>query len=324
MAAEAATHDFRAISVDTLQPKRVPPIDLYLKREEEKDPFLFRSRTLPIDKEVLKSLTDNNIAYLYVTHEDFEKYERYLNQYLVSIVNDPNVPIESKCEVTYNYSSQLMQKVYDSEDPAEVVHASEQVVNMVIDVIFQDKKAAHNFLLKTATDFALYSHSVNVCLLGVSLARRALGISKQEALERFGQGLLLHDIGMTTVAHEIYEREDPLTTTSNEEYRRHPIRGLEIVQEFMPISKECEEIILSHHERCNGSGYPEGLRGDQIPIGAKICAIADVFDSLNTKTAYRERMPSFQALKAMQKKVPKEFDETFFREFLFLFLPPME
>jgi HD-GYP domain-containing protein (c-di-GMP phosphodiesterase class II) len=285
---------------------------------------LLRSRSLPIDSELLQSLKERNIRTVYLTPADYEIYENYLNEYIQSVVENPEIPVESKCEVTYNLSTQLMQQVYESSSPAEVVNASEQVVNMIIEVIFRDKKASHNFLVRTSMDFALYTHSVNVCLLGVSLARNALGISKQDALERYGPGFLLHDIGMTTIPLELYEKSDPLTEPEWKELRQHSQRGLKLVREFTKLPRESEAIIAYHHERMDGSGYPKGLTGDKIPVGARICAIADAFDALNTTTPYRERLPSFEALKEMRKTMGTQFDERFFKEFLYLFLPPAE
>ena len=215
-----------------------------------------------------------------------------------------------------------MQRVYESSNPADVVKASSQVVNMVIDVIFQDEKAAHNFLIRTSMDYALYTHSVNVCLLGVSLARRALGISKQDALSRFGPWFLLHDIGLSTLPPEMYKNIDPLDSNLSKEYREHPIKSLELVKEFMDVNQEGESIILQHHEHIDGSGYPVGLRGKDISVGARICALADTFDILNTQTEFRERKPSFVALKEIRKFIPSRYDERLFKEFLFMFIPP--
>ncbi|MDX9755311.1 MAG: HD domain-containing phosphohydrolase, partial [bacterium] len=165
-------------------------------------------------------------------------------------------------------------------------------------------------------------HAVHVCMLGVALAKRALGISKEEALHRFGPGLLLHDLGLTEMPKDLYERYDPLNPILESEFRRHPEAGLALVQEFMDLTPESESIILHHHERLDGSGFPMGIAGDELSDGAKICAIVDTFDLLNTRTRYRERLPSFEALKAMKRGVPWQLDESLFHEFVRIFLPP--
>ena len=89
MALTIESLDYRTIAVDTLQPNRVPAIDLYLQREGEEKPLLFRSRTLPVDREVVRSLNEHKIENLLVTVDDFEIYEAYLNRYLLSIIRDP-------------------------------------------------------------------------------------------------------------------------------------------------------------------------------------------------------------------------------------------
>ena len=115
---------------------------------------------------------------------------------------------------------------------------------------------------------------------------------------------------------------NPLDLSVPKEIRDHTEKSFEMVKEFMKVDPESEAIILHHHEHLDGSGYPFGLRGKEISTGARICALADAFDIINTNTSARERKPSFLALKDLRKVIPKWFDERLFKEFLFMFLPP--
>ena len=94
------------------------------------------------------------------------------------------------------------------------------------------------------------------------------------------------------------------------------------------LSKEAKFIVMQHHERHNGKGYPNGLQGDEIHVYSKICCIADAFDALTAKRPYKKELSAFESLKIMQKDMRNEFDPYFFEQFVMLFsvkkkyLPP--
>ena len=90
----------------------------------------------------------------------------------------------------------------------------------------------------------------------------------------------------------------------------------------MDVTKEMEEIILQHQERLDGSGYPYSLVGEQISVGARICAIAKMFDERSTNKPTKSRMNSFEALTSMRAEIPHHIDGELYRDFVYLFLPP--
>ena len=101
--------------------------------------------------------------------------------------------------------------------------------------------------------------------------------------------------------------------------KQHPEHGCTILKETDQINTTIERIVLEHHERPEGTGYPYGLSGDEIDPAAKICCIADVFDALTTVRSYRDALPTFEALSIMRYKMGNHFDWTFFEEFVMLF-----
>lgn len=127
----------------------------------------------------------------------------------------------------------------------------------------------------------LYAHSVNVSVLMIGFAS-VLGYSKDLILEA-GMAGFLHDIGMVRLPEELVSREGLHTRQEIESVKKHPSYGIEIVQKFnKELPASVFHVIAEHHERFNGSGYPQSLKGDQINQMALICAIADVYDRLTT------------------------------------------
>lgn len=322
MPEQAANTELFPIAVDSVNIKRIPPMDIYLQRDSDSEYLLFTSRSLPLDEEDYALLKERENSILWVRELDFQVYEDFLNYNVLDIIQDKSIPVETKCELTYNASTEIMHKVFESQNPEAVIEASEKVLTPVIEVIFGDHSAAHQFILQSSTDFHLYSHSVNVCLYGMALARRSLGISKQEAMTRFGPGFLLHDLAKNSIPKEILDKDEPLTEDEEQLIRRTPIESLKMVKEFMEVSKEMEEIILQHQERLDGSGYPYGLVGNQISVGARMCAIAKIFDERSTNKPTQSRLNSFDALMSMREEIPHHLDNELYKDFVYLFLPP--
>lgn len=141
-----------------------------------------------------------------------------------------------------------------------------------------------------AKDHYTHGHTNRVTALGLAIAKKMAHQNKTYAAAAFMENLhvacLLHDIGKIGVPEAILNKTEPLTQKEWIKIKEHPMIGVNILQSI----KELEEVILGvkyHHERYDGSGYPEGLKGDQIPIIASIISVADAFDAMTTNRVYR-------------------------------------
>jgi HD-GYP domain-containing protein (c-di-GMP phosphodiesterase class II) len=105
----------------------------------------------------------------------------------------------------------------------------------------------------------------------------------------------VHDIGKVRVPREILEKPAPLSEAEWDVVRRHPVWGVELLAE-LASPWDIGPMVRWHHERVDGTGYPDGLRGDQIPLGAQVIAIADVYDALTTARSYRPAMTPDRAV----------------------------
>jgi HD-GYP domain-containing protein (c-di-GMP phosphodiesterase class II) len=127
-------------------------------------------------------------------------------------------------------------------------------------------------------------HSERVGAWSRRLAAR-LGVGADDA-ERIGQAGLLHDIGKIGVPESVLGKRGALADEEWEVMRRHPLLGAQIVAPFEMLAG-VDILIRHHHERVDGSGYPDGLRGDAVPLGCRIIAVADVYDALTSDRPYR-------------------------------------
>lgn len=141
-------------------------------------------------------------------------------------------------------------------------------------------------------------HSRNVKAYSTAISEE-LGLS-DEMQERIGNSALLHDLGKIGIPNEILKKTGPLTPEEKQIIRQHPIGSTQILIPTGFFPKELP-IIRHHHERFDGTGYPDGLKGKQIEIGARIIAVADSFDSMTSEQIYCEPKTSEQALQEIRR-----------------------
>ncbi|MBX0326083.1 HD-GYP domain-containing protein [Oscillochloris sp. ZM17-4] len=156
-------------------------------------------------------------------------------------------------------------------------------------------------------------HSRRVAALTVALARE-IGVPASE-IEHLRRGALLHDIGKMGVPDAILNKTGPLTDEERAVIQRHPTDACRILEPIAYL-RPAMDIPRAHHERWDGSGYPAGLCGEEIPLAARIFAVVDVWDALTNDRPYREAWPAERALGYIQEHAGTLFDPQVVRTFV--------
>ena len=153
-------------------------------------------------------------------------------------------------------------------------------------------------------DSATAGHSRRVCQYSLEIGR-ALGLSS-EKLTVVAQGGYLHDIGKLGIPDSILLKPGPLTPDERHLMQQHVQIGFELVR-GIPFLSDAAEIILAHHERYDGNGYPRGLRADEIPLGAQIFAVADTLDAITSDRPYRRASTFDVGLETVRRESGRQF-----------------
>ncbi|WCM39369.1 PAS domain S-box protein [Thermus antranikianii] len=156
-------------------------------------------------------------------------------------------------------------------------------------------------------------HTERVTELTLRLAR-ALGVPEED-LEHIRRGAILHDVGKIGIPDSILLKPGPLTEEEWAVMKKHPVYAYEWLS-GIPFLKKALEIPYCHHERWDGSGYPRGLKGLEIPLSARIFAVVDVYDALTSDRPYRKAWPREKALAYIQEQAGKQFDPEVVEAFL--------
>jgi HD-GYP domain-containing protein (c-di-GMP phosphodiesterase class II) len=168
--------------------------------------------------------------------------------------------------------------------------------------------------LKTSDDYT-YMHCVAVCALMVALARQ-LGLSESEA--RFaGLAGLVHDVGKMRMPPEILNKPGSLTEAEFATMKRHPEEGHALLVEADGANEVALDVCLRHHEKMNGTGYPDGLVGEEISLFARMGAVCDVYDAITSDRVYKKRWdPASSIQKMSQWSRDGHFDDRVFQAFV--------
>lgn len=154
-------------------------------------------------------------------------------------------------------------------------------------------------------DSLTLGHSTRVSQLAATVAWQ-MGLRKED-VRLIEKAAILHDIGKIGIAEDVILKTGTLTERDWSEMKRHPELGYHILRSIGSLN-DCAEIVLAHHERFDGQGYPRGLRGDEIPLGARIFALVDAYVAMTSGRPYRKQMTHSMALKEIVRNSLTQFD----------------
>lgn len=254
----------RFIKIDELKPNMISVKSLY-----HKDKLLLAANK-KLTASLIKQLKRNNISGIYV-FDEFSEYEE-----LKDIISD-----EKRHELVNALQSLSIDKV---------IFLANDIVDKMMkeDEILLDMNTIQNYHQNT------YEHSVNVCMLAIACGI-GMGLNNKE-LNELAVGSLFHDIGKTAISKDILDKPGRLTPEERAIINTHPELGYNMLYDNTLINASSRAGVLCHHENEDGSGYPNNLKGPKIPLVAKIIHVADVYDALCSKRAYKEKYDAKESI----------------------------
>ena len=278
--------------------------DLFATKGEFSEKALFWSKNSMVDAEEKEKI--DQLHTLYIRQGDLPLYNLFVDKIAQAVARNEKVPITKKAAVVYRQASVILDEMFENPEELENVPKSKKVVNAFVGTIFSDKHAIESLIKITAYDYYTHTHSINVCIYSLSLGS-FLELDPR-TLEELGMSALLHDLGKCRVDSKITNKNGKLTDREFEEMKHHPLYGYTIAIKIGVHDKLILDGIRHHHEKLDGSGYPDGLSGKAITLFARIIGVCDVFDALSTKRSYKDRMSSYDTLMLMKKTMQHHLD----------------
>lgn len=254
---------------------------------------------------------------------------------MVTAMHDISIALEAIRAGAYDYllkpfeKDQLYLSVRRALEHRELVIENQKYQNDLeqlveeraqqLSIALQDLEQSYDYTLEAlggaldAKDAETEGHCQRVTAFTITIAKK-MGV-EQGILRHIARGAFLHDIGKMGVPDHILRKPGPLTTEERDVMRRHCEIGYAVL-ERIPFLKEAAEIVLSHQEFYDGTGYPRRLKGDQIPLGARIFAVADALDAMISDRPYRKALTITAACEEIRRFSGTQFDPRVVEVFL--------
>ncbi len=313
------TVEYIPVTLNAIRVDTIVGCDLYLQNHinEEIRYVLYCSGTSVVKSDKIEDLQKHQVKNLFIRKEDKKIYLKYVESSLKHIVNDDRVDVKEKAYIVYDVAKNIMEDVFEDPRSGEQVVRSKTWVSNTIDFIIRSKGSFSGMMSMISYDYYTYTHSVNVSVLGLLFAKY-LGLDGGE-MQVFGTGLLLHDVGKTQIDPAIINKKERLSDEEFARIKMHVDLGADMLKQTGNVDSTSFFPIMQHHEKYNGKGYPNGLKGDAIHKYGRIAGIIDVYDALTTQRSYSDARKPFAALKIMNEEMKESFDEKYFKDFI-LFL----
>ncbi|MBU1862112.1 MAG: HD domain-containing protein [Candidatus Omnitrophica bacterium] len=315
---EQAQEQFIPIFLESLITNTVLNFNLYLYDRIQNSYVLYHPHQTGFSKKGRHLLIENGISLLFITAHERRQYQQYIETHLHQIVENVELRSDEKARIVYQAARDLMEEVMEGTLNGAMIDRVRDFIKNTVQYILKERNFFFNIISFVPHTYYTYTHSINVCIYALSLARR-MDIHSPYKLANLGTGALLHDIGKKTISPEILLKKGKLTDEEWEIIKEHPQRGVGLIKKYQNLHSDILQVINYHHEKLDGSGYPDGLKERAIPLYAKIVCIADIFDALNTNRPYKEAADTFHSIEVMHKEFEGKIDKTIFHELVLLF-----
>ncbi|MBF0529900.1 MAG: response regulator [Deltaproteobacteria bacterium] len=287
------------VEFEGIVPGRKIPFDTYIQIYDKNEKKHYLRRIIKAHAEYTIGLRNiletRKLATVYILENDYRTYfQSYKN--LKNLPSFQDAPIKDKKQmVLYGKAVEAITDILTQPFIEEKYKKASYLISGIFKTMVKDPDTFQDMYLLFNQDTSIFNHSANVCLLVTSFGLY-IGMS-EEYLKIAGMGALFHDIGLTKIDQSVLDKQAPLTNSEWTDIKEHPNYGVAILKSSMLFPQQTLIFVAEHHENSDGSGYPKGLRANQISTLSRLVGIADKFDSMTKKKPYRAAFTASQALK---------------------------
>ena len=301
------------VDVVLLRPGPNRPFDLFQRVNGAMVLICAKDYRLPAKR--LEDLQENRQDTLFVPVEQGPLVSWMAEGMLREVALDEKMTVDRRSAILIGSARTIMSEILANPSAKGAIRRGIALANATVNFMAQEPAALRSMTTLFTKDYCTYAHCVRTCVLGVALFKYVVS-PKIELLRRFGMGMLLHDMGKSLMEDYVLNKTTRLTAEEFEHVKTHPALGWHILQGHGVKDDMVKSVALHHHEKLDGSGYPDGLAGAEVTREARVAAIADVYDALTSERPYRSGMPHEQALTMMgARMVGDHLDPEYFAGF---------
>lgn len=267
-------------------PRYRPPVDLFVFREDIAVLAPYSRKGTRLSNEQVEEVTELCASgNLFVSRSDHHIYSRHIVRQLDLVLQDHNLK-EAEIANICIHALYLRYAEFYEQPVKAVFDPLYRDVMVVTEYLAKDPQRINAFMRRLFRRYEPAKHAVNTMIVGLWLWLRNAGDFQRKNLDRMALALLVHDIGMSKVPPFILTKKGSLKPEEREKILPHSLLSVKIMQKMEVVFDDLLQICFEHHERLDGSGYPQRIKGGQIPAAAALAAVADSFAAMITERSY--------------------------------------
>jgi HD-GYP domain-containing protein (c-di-GMP phosphodiesterase class II) len=294
------------VTIESIEANIFPNVALYLKTG--KNFVLYKSHGREFSNKDRERLLENKIEFLYVSPGDQEVINEFMESNAERMLKDDTLQNRVKGKIIYQTSVNYVGDIFDNPDKVGDFDRSKRLIENLLLYLSNDSQALSSLESVITHNYFTFVHSLQVTALSLLLHSEAYLLSRDELVD-VGIGTLLHDVGKIFIAPGILDKTGRLTDAERAELRKHPEAGYRFLKEKTSLSDVSLSIVRHHHERNNGNGFPQGLKGAAIPRSAQAGAICDIYCTLTIDRTGHKALQSDFAVNIMKQEMKGSFNE---------------
>lgn len=300
-----------AVSPLMLFPQTHGNFEVYLRQDGE---YVLYTRTGERFGESHKrTLHELGVREVFVLREQSARYKSYLEENLGAILANEAMSVRERAGIFYDASVGIVKSVFEKRLPESMpVEDYERIRKLVLGCAnFLSRKDGLQAVGELVThDYKTYRHSINVLVFTMALMQTYE--ADDRLLMHCGLGAILHDLGKTAVPKDILERPVKLSERDKDILRTHPVRGAALCA-GLPLPGDVINVILFHHEKLDGTGYPSGVGAENLALPVRVVAVANCYENLITGPRWQSGMTPFNAIRVLSERYKGKYDQDVIR-----------
>lgn len=266
---------------------------------------LLLAKNVALTQGYIERLKKANIQCVYIEDELSEGIE------FKNVISD-ELKVKSISRVKTVFKEMSVNKGHTYQ--VKSIDSIKDIIDEIMEMIYDNPSTLFCMTELMGTDMYTYNHSAEVAVLSMLVAKSMK--LNETFIKKIGIGAMLHDIGKMQIPGEVLNKVEPLTPSEVTLVKEHVQFGYDMLKENDYISPLSRQIVLLHHEKLNGVGYPYGLAGEQIPIHVRIVTLCDIFNAVSSNRAYKGKLSADEALEILRAEAVYELDRDIYYHLL--------
>jgi len=280
---------------------------VYLDHEKSGMPVLYRAAGADLNTPDFERLSEYGLSCFHVQTDDLRKCENILECRLREVLERGEGTATERTQLLVHVGTSVARDLSAGPEPGQGLSRATRLFESVMCGVLSDPHVAAHMLHMTSHEVGIASHMFIVSMLAIAFGQEVT-VANERALKELGLAGMMHDIGKLGLAAELLNKDGRLSPEEYELIQQHPIESVRLLRNDPAVTDNVRLLILEHHERVDGQGYPLGLHGEDLSVGGRVLAIVDTFHALIGRRSYRASVSTPEAIQMIQRQAGRQFD----------------